>query len=109
MPKVILLQNKNNEQLFFHFNDIDDANKMDDLANTTLIHGESTLLVKWFDFKVRKKYKASMTLKTALKRGLMLIKRLIKKENLSEKSLNASGLESVVIHKKTIIIEAQFS
>ena len=50
-----------------------------------------------------------MTLKTALKRGLMLIKNIIKKEKLSNKSLNASGLASIIIKNGKIIIEPQFS
>lgn len=48
---------------------------MEKLNNVKLTNGKSTISVRWFDFHSTKKYKASMTLKTALKRGLMLIKK----------------------------------
>lgn len=109
MIKEFFLKDKNNEQIYFHFNDIDNKKKMEKLNNVKLTNGKSTISVRWFDFHSTKKYKASMTLKTALKRGLMLIKNIIKKEKLSNKSLNASGLASIIIKNGKIIIEPQFS
>lgn len=110
MKKEIFLKNKKNEQMYFYFNDIENKKKMDELKNEKITDGKSSISVRWFDYHSTKKYKKGISLKTALKRALLLIKKIIKNEKLSNKSLNASGLASVIIKKNNkIIIEPQFS
>lgn len=69
---------------------------MEKLNNVKLTNDKFTISVRWFYYH-------------HVKRRLMLIKNIIKKEKLSNKSLNASGLASIIVKNDKIIIEPQFS
>ena len=45
MIKEFFLKDKNNEQMYFHFNDIDNKKKMEKLNNVKLTNGKSTISV----------------------------------------------------------------
>ena len=105
----IYIKNKNDEQLYFLFNELEDKEKLNDIKNYNLTNSNIQIIVRWFDWYNIKNYKRIYKLKTILKKGLSLIKEIIKKKNLNIKSLNASGLEYIIKQKNKIFIEPQFS
>ena len=109
MKKEYFLVDNNNNQAYIHFCDLNKKKTLNNLKNNVLAKNGCVLTVRWYNFKMKKKYKGRLTVRLALKRALMMILILIKKYNLSKKSLNASGLASIVIQNKKIIIEPQFS
>ena len=105
----VSLQDKQNKQLYYHFNDLEKSSQLDKLNNYKITEGTTEIKVRWFDHTLTKKYKNGMTLKTILKKALSQIKKIIKDQDLSLKSLNASGLTSIEKKKNKIFIEPQFS
>lgn len=107
--KEINIVDKNKEQLYFHFDDLENEKQLKKIKNKKLTNGKSKIIVRWFDYYNSKDYKTDIYLKTALKRSLKLIKKIIKEKKLNVKSLNASGLASVIVSNNKIFIEPQFS
>ena len=108
MKKIYILSTENN-QLYFHFDDLDKIIKFKQIKNINLTNEPTKIIVRWYDFYNEKNYKTNMTLKKALKKGLLLIKNIIKNKNMNLNTLNSSGLIYVLINKDTIFIEPQFS
>ena len=108
MKKIYILNNEKN-QLYFHFDDLDKIIKFKQIKNTNLTNEPTKIIVRWYDFYNEKNYKTNMTLKKALKKGLLLIKNIIKNKNMNLNTLNSSGLIYVLKNKNTIFIEPQFS
>ena len=108
MKKIYILNNENN-QLYFHFDDLDKIIKFKQIKNINLTNEPTKIIVRWYDFYNEKNYKTNMTLKKALKKGLLLIKNIIKNKNMNLNTLNSSGLIYVLKNKNTIFIEPQFS
>ena len=108
MTKIIKLLDKQKNQLYFHFNELD-TNKINNLNNIQVTDKKSKITIRWFDYYKSKNYKKGMKLKTILKRSLLIIKSIIKDKKLKN-TLNSSGLASISINKNNnIIVEAQFS
>lgn len=105
----ILLLDENNNQLYFHFNDLLKDQKLNLIENRIFFEKEIEITVRWFDYYKTKKYNRSMSIKTVLKKGIILIKELINENNFNESSLNQSGLYSIMKYKNKIFIESQFS
>ena len=105
----IKLVDRQNQQLYFYFSDLEDINKLTQIKNNKITNTKSTIVVRWFDFYNSKKYKAPINLKLALQRSLLLIKQIIKQKKLNINSLNNSGLMSIIKSKNIIFIEPQFT
>jgi len=108
--RKILLLDDNNDQLYYHFNDLLKEEKLNLLENRIFFEKEIEIIVRWFDYYKIKKFKRSMSIKTVLKKSIRLIVELINEnEELNKSSLNQSGLYSIMKFKNKIYIEAQFS
>lgn len=106
----ILLLDKNNNQLYYHFNDLLSNKKLDLLENIIFFGKEIEIIVRWFDYYKIKKFKRSMSIKTVLKKSIRLIEEKINENNdLFKSLLNQSGLYLILKYKNKLYIEAQFS
>lgn len=108
--RKILLLDDNNNQLYYHFNDLLNNEKLNLLENRIFFEKELEIIVRWFDYYKSKKFKRTMSIRTVLKKGINLIKELIyENEDLNKSLLNQSGLYSIMKYKNKIFIEPQFS
>ena len=71
----IYLKDKKDEQLFFHFNDLLNQNKLNKLKNYKITDKVTEITVRWFDDYDTKVYNKSMTLITILKKGIKQIQK----------------------------------
>lgn len=100
----IYLKDKNDEQLYLHFNDLLNKNKLNKIKNYKITDKVTEIKVRWFDDYDTKIYNQSMTLITILKKGIKQIEKINKTHN-----LNCCGLYYITKSKNKIKIEAQFS
>ena len=100
----IYLKDKKDVQLFFHFNDLLNQNKLNKLKNYKITDKVTEITVRWFDDYDTKVYNKSMTLITILKKGIKQIQKTNKTHN-----LNCCGLYYITKYKNKIKIEPQFS
>lgn len=108
MKKIYILDDKNN-QLYFHFNDLEEEKKFKKIKNHKFFSKEIKIIVRWYDFYNERNYKSEMNLKKILKKGLVLIKEIIKKKQMNVSTLNSSGLIYILKKNNVIFIEPQFS
>ena len=108
MKKIYILDDKT-DQLYFHFNDLEDKTKLKKIKNIKFNNKPIKIIVRWYNFYQQKYYKSEMDLRKSLKKGLILIKDIIKKKQMNLNTLNSSGLIYILKRDDIIFIEAQFS
>lgn len=107
--KEINIKDNDGNQLYLHFNELQDVSILNKIKNTKLTQNKGKLIVRWFDYYTYKNYNSSISLKQALKISIQLIKNIIKNKNLNIESLNGSGLASIIKSNDIIFIEPQFT
>ena len=65
--KEINIKDNNDNQLYLHFNELEDVSILNKIKNTKLTQNKGKLIVRWFDYYTYKNYNSSISLKQALK------------------------------------------